>query len=130
VPPAKATSDPSNQIGQADLQPRPATVSFVTTEHVTQALSQVQGGHRLLRQQAGVCCCEELLFYVKAGPAGGRLRRPSSRRQRHNGHREPALPCTPGGAKAAASQAQPLGLRLYLPSVVRRELRLRPQSDE
>lgn len=46
APPAKATSDPSNQIGQADLQPRPATVSFVTTEHVTQALSQVQGGHR------------------------------------------------------------------------------------
>jgi hypothetical protein len=28
--------------------------------------------------------------YVKAGPAGGRLRRPSSRRQRHDGTAEPA----------------------------------------
>ena len=29
------------------------------------------------------------LYYFKAGPAGGRLRRPSSRRQRRGGHREP-----------------------------------------
>jgi hypothetical protein len=30
---------------------------------------------------------------IKAGPAGGRLRRPSSRRQRHDGHTgEPASP--------------------------------------
>jgi hypothetical protein len=26
-------------------------------------------------------------FMLKAGPAGGRLRRPSSRRQQHDGHR-------------------------------------------
>jgi hypothetical protein len=28
---------------------------------------------------------------LKAGPAGGRLRRPSSRRQRHDGHRGTGL---------------------------------------
>jgi hypothetical protein len=31
--------------------------------------------------------CEPLLYALKAGPAGGRLRRPSSRRQRHGGLR-------------------------------------------
>jgi hypothetical protein len=30
---------------------------------------------------------EEFLYELKAGPAGGRLRRPSSRRQRHDGNR-------------------------------------------
>jgi hypothetical protein len=30
---------------------------------------------------------EEFLYTLKAGPAGGRLRRPSSRRQRHDGDR-------------------------------------------
>jgi hypothetical protein len=30
---------------------------------------------------------ENFLYELKAGPAGGRLRRPSSRRQRHDGHR-------------------------------------------
>jgi hypothetical protein len=34
---------------------------------------------------------ENLLDQVKAGPAGGRLRRPSSRRQRHDGHRGTGL---------------------------------------
>jgi hypothetical protein len=29
---------------------------------------------------------ETFLYILKAGPAGGRLRRPSSRRQRHDGH--------------------------------------------
>jgi hypothetical protein len=32
------------------------------------------------------------LRFLKAGPAGGRLRRPSSRRQRHDGHRGAGLP--------------------------------------
>jgi len=31
------------------------------------------------------------LYSLKAGPAGGRLRRPSSRRQRHDGHRRTGL---------------------------------------
>jgi hypothetical protein len=31
--------------------------------------------------------CEDFLYTIKAGPAGGRLRRPSSRRQRHDGRR-------------------------------------------
>jgi hypothetical protein len=31
--------------------------------------------------------CEEFLYELKAGPAGGRLRRPSSRRQRRDGYR-------------------------------------------
>src|SRR5215216_4362355 len=35
---------------------------------------------------AGEVRCEEFLYELKAGPAGGRLRRPSSRRQRHDGH--------------------------------------------
>jgi hypothetical protein len=30
-------------------------------------------------------------YTLKAGPAGGRLRRPSSRRQRHDGHRRTGL---------------------------------------
>jgi hypothetical protein len=29
---------------------------------------------------------DTFLYTLKAGPAGGRLRRPSSRRQRHDGH--------------------------------------------
>jgi hypothetical protein len=38
-------------------------------------------------QQGDHGVCEEFLYILKAGPAGGRLRRPSSRRQRHDGHR-------------------------------------------
>jgi hypothetical protein len=38
----------------------------------------------------------EVLYTLKAGPAGGRLRRPSSRRQRHNGHRGTGLTLTQG----------------------------------
>jgi hypothetical protein len=34
---------------------------------------------------------ETFLYELKAGPAGGRLRRPSSRRQRHDGHRGAGL---------------------------------------
>jgi hypothetical protein len=33
----------------------------------------------------------DFLYTLKAGPAGGRLRRPSSRRQPHDGHRETGL---------------------------------------
>jgi hypothetical protein len=39
----------------------------------------------LRRIRAGECRCEEFLYELKAGPPGGRLRRPSSRRQRHDG---------------------------------------------
>jgi hypothetical protein len=34
---------------------------------------------------------ENFPYEFKAGPAGGRLRRPSSRRQRHDGHRGTGL---------------------------------------
>jgi hypothetical protein len=34
---------------------------------------------------------ETFLYTLKAGPAGGRLRRPSSRRQRHDAHRASSL---------------------------------------
>ena len=38
---------------------------------------------------------ETFLYTLKAGPAGGRLRRPSSRRQRHDGHRGTGLTLHP-----------------------------------
>jgi hypothetical protein len=40
------------------------------------------------------------LLFLKAGPAGGRLRRPSSRRQRHDGHRASSLTLPPSCSKA------------------------------
>jgi hypothetical protein len=40
---------------------------------------------------AGRPSCDDLPYHLKAGPAGGRLRRPSSRRQRHDGHRGAGL---------------------------------------
>jgi hypothetical protein len=40
---------------------------------------------------------ETFLYELKADPAGGRLRRPSSRRPRHDGHREPASLTTQAG---------------------------------
>ena len=39
---------------------------------------------------------ETFLYTLKAGPAGGRLRRPSSRRQRYDGHRGTASPSITG----------------------------------
>jgi hypothetical protein len=42
-------------------------------------------------QQSNHCAREEFLYELKAGPAGGRLRRPSSRRQRPDGHRGTGL---------------------------------------
>jgi hypothetical protein len=39
----------------------------------------------LRRVRTGELRREEFLYELKAGPAGGRLRRPSSRRQRHGG---------------------------------------------
>jgi hypothetical protein len=42
-------------------------------------------------QQGNHSVGEEFLYELKAGPAGGRLRRPSSRRQRHGGHRGTGL---------------------------------------
>ena len=38
-------------------------------------------------------------LHLKAGPAGGRLRRPSSRRQRHDGHRGTASPSPYGSTQ-------------------------------
>ena len=46
-------------------------------------------------QQGNHCVREEFLYELKAGPAGGRLRRPSSRRQRRAGVRlHPTRPQT------------------------------------
>jgi hypothetical protein len=42
-------------------------------------------------QQGNHCVREEFLYELKAGPAGGRRRRPPSRRQRHNAHRASSL---------------------------------------
>jgi hypothetical protein len=42
---------------------------------------------------------ETFLYTLKAGPAGGRLRRPSSRRQRRDGHRRTGPPCTLGSTE-------------------------------
>jgi hypothetical protein len=36
----------------------------------------------------------DFLYTLKAGPAGGRLRRPSSRRQRHHGNQRATSPLT------------------------------------
>jgi hypothetical protein len=44
----------------------------------------------------------QFLYILKADPAGGRLRRPSSRRQRHDGHRGAGLTLSTGGAEAVA----------------------------
>jgi len=46
----------------------------------------------LRRVRAGELRWEKFLYELKAGPAGGRLRRPSSRRQPHHGNRAPASP--------------------------------------
>jgi hypothetical protein len=44
---------------------------------------------------------KNFLYYIlKAGPAGGRLRRPSSRRQRHDGHRGTGLTLAPARTEA------------------------------
>jgi hypothetical protein len=50
-------------------------------------------------QQGNHCAREEFLYELKAGPAGGRLRRPSSRRQRHGGHRGAGLTLPSGYAE-------------------------------
>ena len=42
-------------------------------------------------------------LHPQGRPAGGRLRRPSSRRQRHDGHRGTGLTRTTGGARATTS---------------------------
>jgi hypothetical protein len=53
--------------------------------------------------RAGEVRCEDFLYILKAGPAGGRLRRPSSRRQRHDGH---------PGAGLTEHSADPAGFML------------------
>jgi hypothetical protein len=45
------------------------------------------------------------LYTLKAGPAGGRLRRPSSRRQRHDGNRGTGLTLRPRCLMAARPEA-------------------------
>ena len=45
----------------------------------------------LHRVRAGEGGCENFLFSLKADPAGGRLRRPSSRRQQNAGNRPTGL---------------------------------------
>ena len=39
--------------------------------------------------------CEDFLYELKVGPAGGRLRRPSSAGSTGLRHREPPSPCKP-----------------------------------
>jgi hypothetical protein len=46
-------------------------------------------------QRTGELRWERFLYELKAGPAGGRLRRPSSRRQRRDGHRGASLTVQP-----------------------------------
>jgi hypothetical protein len=46
-------------------------------------------------QQGNHCAREEFLYELKAGPAGGRLRRPSSAGSTGLRHREPTSPCKP-----------------------------------
>jgi hypothetical protein len=48
----------------------------------------------------------QFLYELKAGPAGGRLRRPASRRQRHHGHRGTGLTLFAAGAEASAPAHQ------------------------
>jgi hypothetical protein len=57
---------------------------------------------------------ETFLYILKAGPAGGRLRRPSSRRQRHDGNRGTGLTLHSGGYEAT-----PGGRRLFSRSIRR-----------
>jgi hypothetical protein len=47
---------------------------------------------------------ETFLYTLKAGPAGGRLRRPSSRRQRHDGHRSTGLTLHATGTMATRQE--------------------------
>jgi hypothetical protein len=46
---------------------------------------------------------ETFLYTLKAGPAGGRLRRPSSRRRRRHGHREIGLTYRSGHSHSSAA---------------------------
>jgi hypothetical protein len=52
--------------------------------------------------RAGEVRREDFLYELKAGPAGGRLWRPSSRRQPHDGHRTAGLTLSVGGPEAVA----------------------------
>jgi hypothetical protein len=50
---------------------------------------------------------ETFLYTLKAGPAGGRLRRPSSRRQPHDGHRGTGLTLRTRPAMADRCEGEP-----------------------
>jgi hypothetical protein len=68
-------------------------------------------GVPLRRVRAGEVRCEKFLYELKAGPAGGRRRRPSSRRQHYDGDQGAGLTCTTVDPKAAeASFSSPAGL--------------------
>jgi hypothetical protein len=62
-------------------------------------------GRRLHRQSTSVRR-DNSLHNLKAGPAGGRLRRPSSRRQQHDGHRGTGLPSLQVVPKLSAGAAR------------------------
>ena len=49
---------------------------------------------------------ETFLYTLKAGPAGGRLRRPSSRRQRHDDHREAGLTVRSSSARSRQADSR------------------------
>jgi hypothetical protein len=70
--------------------------------------TRVEGGHAgvPLRLPVLLSGCEEFLYILKAGPAGGRLRRPSSRRQRHGGHRGTGLTLHATVSQSSRSSAQ------------------------
>jgi hypothetical protein len=77
---------------QGDAEPGPVASS------TSDATVRDAGGMLAFRsvQQSNHCAREEFLYELKAGPADGRLRRPSSRRQRRGGYRGAGLTLKPG----------------------------------
>jgi hypothetical protein len=69
------------------------------------------------------CAREDFLYELKAGPAGGRLRRPSSRRQRHDGHRGTGLTLSTRASQSSDEDAVWTTLGLALPPASRRSSR-------
>ncbi len=57
-----ANSEPSNQANQADTEPRPAAVTFVTTEHFTlqgarsSTIAESTGRASMSRRRNGSAC--------------------------------------------------------------------------
>jgi hypothetical protein len=59
--------------------------------HAPPGVRDTLGSGSRRRLSLSLPCCYQFPYRIKAGPAGGRLRRPSSRRQRHDGYREAGL---------------------------------------